>query len=258
MRNISMSISYDGTAYHGFQTQPEHNTVQDQLEEAILYLTGEKVKLTSSGRTDAGVHARGQVINVHTESNIPIDRWCHAMNSRLPNDIVVWRAQEVPLNFHARRSAKRKTYRYTVRCGRLLDPFKRQYELHHPAALDVERMREGLLHLVGEHDFTSYCSTRTASPTHVRTIYEARLECEPLDEELQSYAIHFYVTGNGFLYNMVRIIVGTILEVGEGKRTSSAIGDILAARNRSKAGPTAMAHGLMLWEVFYGEAVRMS
>ncbi|AEI45992.1 tRNA pseudouridine(38-40) synthase TruA [Paenibacillus mucilaginosus] len=256
MRNIAMKVSYDGTAYHGFQTQPELVTVQDELEQAILFLTGEKVKLTSSGRTDAGVHAKGQVINLQTEARIPVDRWCHAMNSRLPDDIVVWHAEEVPAEFHARRSAKRKTYRYTIRCGRFMDPFKRRFEFHHPGKLDVESMRKGLLHLIGEHDFTSYCSTRTASVSHVRTIYDAYIECEPVDQELQSYAMHIFVTGNGFLYNMVRIIVGTLMEVGEGKRSSNAIGEILAARNRSKAGPTAMAHGLMLWEVFYDKEAK--
>jgi len=253
MRNICMTVSYDGTAYNGFQTQPSQNTVQDVLEHAILALTGEEVKLTSSGRTDAGVHARGQVINFYTESKIPVHRWCMALNTRLPADIVVSSAREVDLAFHATRSAVRKTYRYTIRCGRHPDLFKRHMEFFHPTALNTEAMREGLQWLVGTHDFTSFCSVRSTKRSHVRTIYEARLECEPADSVLQSFPIHIYLTGNGFLYNMVRIVAGTLIQVGEGKRTSDSIRDILAAQSRSKAGPTAIPQGLMLWEVLYNE-----
>ncbi|MCS7463603.1 tRNA pseudouridine(38-40) synthase TruA [Paenibacillus doosanensis] len=253
MRNICMTVSYDGTAYNGFQTQPSLNTVQDMLEQAVFSLTGERVKLTSSGRTDAGVHARGQVINFYTSSKIPLERWCMALNTRLPQDIVVSGAREVDLSFHATRSAVRKTYRYTIRCGRHPDLFKRHMEFYHPTALDTEAMREGLSWLVGTHDYTSFCSVRSTKLSHVRTIYDARLECEPLDPLLQSFAIHIYLTGNGFLYNMVRIVAGTLIQVGEGKRTSESMRDILAARSRAKAGPTAMPHGLMLWEVLYDE-----
>lgn len=251
MRNICMTVSYDGTAYNGFQTQPSMNTVQDLLEQAVFSLTGERVKLTSSGRTDAGVHARGQVINFYTESRIPIDRWCMALNTRLPSDIVVSGAKEVDLAFHSTRSAVRKTYRYTIRCGRHPDLFKRHMEFFHPTPLNTDAMREGLHWLEGTHDFTSFCSVRSTKLSHVRTIYEAKLECEPIDAVLQSFAIHIYLTGNGFLYNMVRIVAGTLIQVGEGKRSSDSIRDILAAQSRAKAGPTAMPHGLMLWEVSY-------
>ncbi|MFC6232819.1 tRNA pseudouridine(38-40) synthase TruA [Paenibacillus allorhizosphaerae] len=254
MRNIRMTVSYDGTAYNGFQTQPgDLRTVQDQLEQAIKQLTGEQLKITASGRTDAGVHARGQVFNFITESQIPIERWCMALNARVAEDIVVRDARIVPIDFHSRRAAKRKTYRYTVRCGKNPDVFKRHMEFHHPTPLNIEAMREGLRYLVGEHDFTSYSSVRTAKNSFIRTIYEAKLVCDPFEEELNSFAFHIFLTGNGFLYNMVRIIVGTLLQVGEGKRPSSDIGAILDAKNRGKAGPTAMAHGLMLWEVFYEE-----
>lgn len=248
-----MTVSYDGTAYHGFQTQPEKITVQQQLEQALRMLTLEEIKVTASGRTDAGVHARGQVFNFLTASQIPIERWCMAINSRLPDDIVVWDARLVPDDFHARRSAKRKTYRYTMRCGKYPNLFKRQTEFHHPTALDITAMEDALSCFVGEHDFTSFCSSRSSAENHVRTIFEARMECEPLEPHLQSYAIHIYLTGSGFLYNMVRIIVGTLIEVGEGKRSPSSIPGVLAAKDRALAGPTAMAHGLMLWEVFYGK-----
>ncbi|MFE5324567.1 tRNA pseudouridine(38-40) synthase TruA [Paenibacillus sp. NPDC056579] len=253
MRNICMTVSYDGTAYNGFQTQPSKNTVQDVLEQAVFSLTGERVKLTSSGRTDAGVHARGQVINFYTESQIPVNRWCMALNTRLPEDIVVSGAREVDLAFHSTRSAVRKTYRYTIRCGRHPDLFKRHMEFFHPTSLNTEAMREGLQWLEGTHDFTSFCSVRSTKLSHVRTIYEARLECEPVDPVLQSFAIHIYLTGNGFLYNMVRIVAGTLIQVGEGKRTSESMRDILAAQSRAKAGPTAVPHGLMMWEVLYDE-----
>ncbi|WP_079914962.1 tRNA pseudouridine(38-40) synthase TruA [Paenibacillus sp. 32352] len=251
MRNICMTVSYDGTAYNGFQTQPSLNTIQDVLEQAVHSLTGEKVKLTSSGRTDAGVHARGQVINFYTESKIPIERWCMALNTRLPDDIVVSGAREVDLAFHATRSAVQKTYRYSIRCGRHPDLFKRHMEFYHPTALNTDAMAEGLKWLIGTHDFTSFCSVRSTKLSHVRTLFDARLECEPVDPQLQSFTIHIYLTGNGFLYNMVRIVAGTLIQVGEGKRSSESIRDILAARNRAKAGPTAVPHGLMLWEVLY-------
>ncbi|WP_284642597.1 tRNA pseudouridine(38-40) synthase TruA [Paenibacillus silviterrae] len=254
MRNICMTVSYDGTAYNGFQVQPGLNTIQGHLEHSIKLLTGEDLKITASGRTDAGVHARYQVFNFITQSQIPLKNWCLAVNTRLPDDIRVWSAMEVPLEFHSRRSAKRKTYRYTIRHGRYPNLFLRHLEYHHYAPLDVEAMREGLQHLVGEHDFTSYCSPLTApEKSRIRTIYEARIECEPVDPAWNSYAMHIYLTGNGFLYNMVRIIVGTLLQVGQGKRSSEEMRTILEGKSRKLAGPTAVAHGLMLWEVFYDE-----
>lgn len=248
-----MTVSYDGTAYCGFQTQPNQNTIQDILERALLSLTGETIKITSSGRTDAGVHARCQVINFMTASPIPIKRWCLALNTLLPDDIVVSGAKAVDDSFHARRGAVQKTYRYTIRCGKHPDLFKRQVEFFHPTPLNTEEMRAGLEHLIGEHDFTSFCSVRSTKLSNVRTIYEARLVCEQRDPILDSHAIHIYLTGNGFLYNMVRIIAGTLIQVGEGKRTSASVKDILNARSRAAAGPTAVSQGLTLWEVVYEE-----
>lgn len=253
MRNVKLNVSYEGTAYSGFQTQPHRNTIQDKLEEAIYVLTGETVKVTGSGRTDAGVHARAQIVNFATAAKIPIERWCLAMNARLPDDIVVYAAEEVPLDFHARRSAKRKTYRYTIRYGRLPDLFARRTTLHHPAPLDKEAMKQALAALEGEHDFTSFCSVHASVESHVRTIFETRLETLADDgtADGQAGVIHIYLTGNGFLYNMVRIIAGTLVEVGEGKRNAADMQGILQARSRLAAGPTAEPHGLMLWEVRY-------
>jgi tRNA pseudouridine38-40 synthase len=256
MRNIGIALSYEGTGYSGFQTQPGRNTVQDQLEQAIARLTGEESKVTGSGRTDAGVHARKQVVNFITSSRIPIERWPLALNTLLPKDIIVYAAKEMPDEFHARRSAKRKTYRYSIWCGKFPDPFLRRTFLHHPRPLDVQRMREGLVHLVGEHDFTSFCSTKEAKECKVRTIYDARIECSEPQAEYQVLSgmeLNIYITGSGFLYNMVRIIVGTLLEVGEGKREPNEMAYILEAKDRALAGPTAMPHALTLWDVHYGE-----
>ncbi|MCD1261981.1 tRNA pseudouridine(38-40) synthase TruA [Paenibacillus athensensis] len=253
MRNLRFIISYDGTAYCGFQIQPNGVTIQGEIEAAVFKLTGESVKVISSGRTDAGVHARAQVINFVTQSAIPLERWCLALNGRLPNDIAVLHAEEVPLSFHARRAAKRKTYCYTIRRARFPDIFHRHYELHHPRKLDVEAMREALPCLVGEHDFTSFCTVRTDKEIRVRTVFEAYLEVQ---EERQfgteaNEQIRIFLTGNGFLYNMVRIVVGTLLQIGEGKRSSGDMKRILEACSRKAAGPTAEAVGLMLWHVEY-------
>lgn len=253
MPNIAMVVSYDGTAYNGFQTQPDGNTVQDMLEAAIRRLTGEELKVISSGRTDAGVHSRGQVINFFTESRIPVERWCLALNSRLPNDIVVYSGREVSVDFHARRSAKRKTYRYSIQRSKFHDVFHYNTRFHHPHPLAIEPMREALEALTGEHDFTSFCSTRASVESHVRTLYSTRLLTESYAdlEDSDAGVIHLEVTGNGFLYNMVRIIAGTVMEVGEGKRSPQDIPRILAGKDRALAGPTAVPHGLMLWSVEY-------
>lgn len=244
MRNVRMVVSYDGTSYNGFQTQPSGNTIQDIIEKGINDLTREGVRIIGSGRTDAGVHARGQVFNFHTESKIPAERWALALNSRLPDDIVVVAADEVPVDFHARFSAKRKTYRYAIDTSHFPDVFRRHFSFHHHAPLHAAAMRTALDALIGEHDFTSFASKQSTQLSHVRTLYEGRIE----EGEGQ---LNIFVTGNGFLYNMVRIIAGTLIEVGEGKLESAAIPHILEAKDRVAAGPTAMAHGLTLWHVDY-------
>jgi tRNA pseudouridine38-40 synthase len=255
MRNLCMVVSYDGTSYYGFQSQPQKNTIQDKIEAAIEMLTGEKVKIVSSGRTDAGVHARGQVFNFLTSSPIPVKNWCLALNSRLPKDIVVRQAREVPLDFHSRRWAKRKTYCYTINNNRYIDVFHKHIQFHHPVKLDIEQMEEALKCVLGEHDFTSFCSRKSNKPSHVRTILEARIVRErsrdPSDSPDYTGVFHIYITGNGFLYNMVRIIAGTLIQIGEGKRAGKDMLGILQARDRSQAGPTAEPHGLVLWDVSY-------
>lgn len=262
MRNICLVVSYDGTAYNGFQSQLDGRTIQDKLERAIYVLTGESIRVNGSGRTDAGVHARSQVVSFHTASSIPAERWALALNARLPNDIVIRKAVEAPLTFHARHDALFKTYRYSIHCSRIPDVFRKNFELHHPTPLDFEAMSASLRHLLGEHDFTSFASPRSTKTSHVRTIYEAWLEIEELfppetsDARLypgkQRGRLHLYVRGNGFLYNMVRIIAGTLLLIGEGKKHPDEMAVILAAKDRSQAAPTAPPHALTLWELDYG------
>ncbi len=254
VRNLLMTVCYDGSNYYGFQTQPGGNTIQDCLEAAIRNLTGEAVKIHGSGRTDAGVHARQQPFHFITSSKIPVERWCLALNMRLPADIRVTSAEEVDLEFHARRSAKRKTYRYAINANRVPDVFQRSYQLHHPGKLDVTAMQQGLTYLIGTHDYTSFASRHSTKASHVRTVDEARIE---LDTSLaipgtrDQGVIHLYISGNGFLQHMVRIIVGTLLEVGQGKRPPGQMKQILEAKDRKAAGPTAESKGLMLWSVEY-------
>lgn len=254
MRNVAMRVAYEGTAYCGFQIQPDLDTVQGQIEKAIAKLTKEEISISASGRTDAGVHAQGQVFNFHTSSSIPVKRWAMALNTWLPDDIVIQEAWEVPLDFDARYSAKRKTYRYTIWAERQPDLFRRNLEFHHHQPLRIDAMREAIKYLEGEHDFTSFASPKSTKQNHIRTLYEARIEVEPSPTgEVGRGRIHLFVTGNGFLYQMVRIIAGTMLRVGEGKLQPHDIPRILAARDRACAGPTAMPHGLMLWHVGYDE-----
>lgn len=254
MRNLLMTVSYDGTNYYGFQTQPGGNTVQDHIETAIRHLTGEEVKIHGSGRTDAGVHAREQPFHFLTSSQIPVERWRLALNGRLPADIRITGAREVPLFFHSRRSAKRKTYRYTINGNRVPDVFQRNYQFHHPGKLDIAAMQESLPFLLGTHDYTSFASRHSTKASHVRTIYDARLVVDTsmdVPGTREQGIIHLYITGNGFLQHMVRIIVGTLLEIGEGKRPPGMMKAILEAKDRKAAGPTAESKGLMLWSVEY-------
>ncbi|GAB6992466.1 tRNA pseudouridine(38-40) synthase TruA [Paenibacillus pini] len=256
MRNLCMKVSYDGSRYCGFQTQPKGSTVQDCLEKAIMLLTGEELKILASGRTDAGVHAYGQVFNFLTSSKIPIERWCIALNTRLPEDIIVRDAVEVPLAFHSRHSAKRKTYRYTINANQFPDVFQRKMQYHHSGKLNVPAMAEGLKYLIGTFDFSSFASRHSTKPSHVRTVFDAHIVvddsmCRPNSRD--QGLIHMYITGSGFLQHMVRIIMGTLLEIGEGKKLPKEMPQILEMMDRSKAGPTAVSKGLVLWNVDYGE-----
>lgn len=246
MRNIKMTLAYDGTAYHGFQVQNRTGlaTIQEELEKALARLTGEKVSVFGSGRTDAGVHALGQVINFFSKTRIPAERFPLAINSLLPRDIVVREALDAEPGFHARFSAKRKTYRYIIYNDRYPLPFWRNYSYHVPVSLNIERMSEGAAAFLGLHDFRAFCAQGTAVADFERSIFDCRVGKKgPL--------LHIIVTGDGFLYNMVRIMTGTLLEIGENKRSPADIARLLQDGDRRKAGRTLPPHGLCLWSVEY-------
>ncbi|MCL6617353.1 MAG: tRNA pseudouridine(38-40) synthase TruA [Anoxybacillus ayderensis] len=244
MRRIKCTIAYDGTHFAGYQIQQQKRTVQGELEHALSIIhKGQFVRVYASGRTDATVHAYGQVIHFDTPLAIPDEKWPKALNALLPDDVIVKEASEVPSSFHARFSVKKKEYRYRVWIGEK-NVFLRHYVYYYPYKLHVMAMNEALRYVIGTHDFTSFCSAKTEIDDKVRTIYEAEVIQE--GEELI-----FRLVGNGFLYNMVRIIVGTVLEVGRGERRAEEMKTILQQKNRSAAGKTAPGHGLYLWHVSY-------
>ncbi|MGG4456648.1 tRNA pseudouridine(38-40) synthase TruA [Brevibacillus porteri] len=244
MKRLRCVLAYDGTDFSGFQVQPDQVTVQGEIEAALNRVTGEDIQVFGSGRTDAGVHARGQVIHFDTSSNIPMDKWRFVLNNQLPDSIVIRTVEEVDASFHARFDVQVKEYRYCINNNPVADVFRHRYADHVRFPLDVDAMQQAAHYLVGEHDFTSFCSAKTYVEDKVRTVYG--LTVEKIGDEV-------WVTcrGNGFLYNMVRIIVGTLVEVGQGKRSPAELREILAACDREKAGKTAPAMGLTMWEVVY-------
>ncbi|MDR1206028.1 MAG: tRNA pseudouridine(38-40) synthase TruA [Peptococcaceae bacterium] len=248
MANIRLRVAYDGTCYHGFQSQRGTGlaTVQECLEKALTALTGDEVQVTGAGRTDAGVHALGQVVNFHTGSAIPPDRYVYAARARLPRDIVVRDSRLQPEDFHARFDAKGKIYRYFFYCHRGMNPFFRHYACHVPESLDVEAMRRGAAHFLGAHDFEGFCAKDPAVPMrdYTRTVWRMQIRAKgPL--------LVLTVGGNGFLWNMVRIIGGTLLEVGTKKRAPDSIPELILSKKRALAGKTLPPQGLFLWQVQY-------
>lgn len=245
MQRLKCIITYDGTNFSGYQVQPNKRTVQSELEACLAKVhKGRAVKVFASGRTDAGVHAKGQVIHFDSSLSIPEDRWPIALNSLLPEDMAILSAKYVSSSFHARFDAKGKEYRYVLRLSSNRDPFTRNYACHYPYTLNLEAMKEGAGYLLGTHDFTSFCSAKTEVEDRIRTIEEIEFL---KDNEL----ITLKFVGNGFLYNMVRILVGTLLEIGSGERKPEDIQKILTEKDRRAAGKTAPANGLYLWKVFY-------
>ena len=244
MRNLRLDICYDGTRYKGWQRlQGDENTVQGKLEQALSRILGEAIEISGSGRTDAGAHAVGQVANFHCNSKMPCQQILSQLSRYLPEDIGIYSCQEVPDRFHARLNAKAKTYRYRVWNSEAPCVFERRYVYVCPEKLDVAAMRRGAALFLGEHDFSAFCANRNFKKSTVRRIDSLCVE-EVGDE------IRFVVTGNGFLYNMVRIIVGTLLEVGSGARDAESIPDLFAQK-RESAGALVPAKGLCLMEVFY-------
>ncbi|SHH44995.1 tRNA pseudouridine(38-40) synthase TruA [Tepidibacter thalassicus] len=243
MRNIMITIEYDGTNYGGWQKQNNTLSIQQVIEEAIYKITKERVNLISSGRTDAGVHAIGQVANFMTNSKILVEKIPNAINSKLPNDISVVDAKEVSFNFHARYSAKKKRYKYVILNSKYKRPIYRNYSYYVKYDLDIDKMKEEIKFLIGEHDFKSFMSSGSSVKTTVRTIYDVNIN-------KQDDLIILEFEGNGFLYNMVRIIVGTLVDIGRGKIDIS-LKNIIDCKDRNKAGHTAPACGLFLKKVYY-------
>lgn len=247
MPRIKCTISYDGTNFSGYQVQPGKRTVQGELERALEKLNkGIFIRVSASGRTDAGVHARGQVVHFDTTLEMEPARWQIALNSLLPDDIAVSLAEYAKPDFHARFDAVGKEYRYFLFQSKHRDPFQRNYAYQFQYELDHGLMREAASDLLGTHDFTSFCSAKTEVEDRVRTVQE-------IDFFEENGLLVFRFVGDGFLYNMVRILVGTLLEVGTGRREAGSMLQLLAEKDRTKAGKTAPGHGLYLWKVFYEE-----
>jgi tRNA pseudouridine38-40 synthase len=245
MNRYKCILSYDGSGFSGYQVQPNKRTVQSQIEAVLAKMhKGIPIKITASGRTDAGVHAKGQVIHFDSPLLLMEEKWELALNSMLPEDISVLSVENVDSAFHARFDATGKEYRYFLYQSAKRDPFQRNLAFHYPYSLDLEAMKVAAKYLLGTHDFTSFCSARTEVDDKIRTI-------ETIDILQEEEHISFRFVGSGFLYNMVRILVGTLIEVGSGKRRPEELEKILAKRDRIYAGNTAPGQGLYLWKVHY-------
>ncbi|OLD64141.1 MAG: tRNA pseudouridine(38-40) synthase TruA [Acidobacteria bacterium 13_1_40CM_2_68_5] len=246
MRNLKMVVAYVGTRYAGWQLQPGRATIQGVLEERIGRMLQERVRLAGAGRTDAGVHARGQVANFKTASRVPLEGLVRGLNARLPIDIALMRAEEAPESFHARTDARGKEYRYHIERSEVVSPFEAPYVASVRGPLDVAAMREAAGHFLGTHDFTSFCPVASPIDDKVRT-----LRVSEVGE--RGTRVEFHVVGDGFLRHMVRTLAGTLILVGRGRLDAGSIPHIIRARDRRRAGPVAPARGLILEAVFYEE-----
>lgn len=245
-RRLKLLVAYDGTDLRGFQIQGELPTVQLELQRALSRVAGHPVTVVGAGRTDAGVHAAGQVVHCDLEGSIPTERVPRAANSLLPGDIVVYGCEQVAPEFHARFHAAAKVYRYSILRSPYPWPFIRRYVLHHPEPLDVKAMRDGIPYLRGRRDFASFHSSGREVKSAVRTLHRLELQEQ---EMAWGTLLHLSFEADGFLYNMVRNLVGTLLEVGRGRRQPPWVAQVLEARDRRAAGPTAPPQGLTLLEV---------
>lgn len=236
---VCLTVAYDGTNYHGWQIQPNGITIESVLNQALSDLLGEKITVIGASRTDAGVHSLGNVAVFDTNARMPAEKMSYALNQRLPDDVVVQESKEVAPDFHPRRCESRKAYEYRILNRKFPDPTRRRDTYFYHYDLDVANMNRAAQHLLGEHDFKSFCSIHTSAETTVRTIYllDVRKECD---------MILIRVEGSGFLYQMVRIIAGTLLLVGSGRLKPDEVRAILEKRDRSAAGPTAPAHALTM------------
>ena len=244
MRTILLNVEYDGTAYAGWQSQTNGIAVQDVVEAALTQILKESVRIHSSGRTDAGVHARSMAAHFRTESTIPLSAFREGANRFLPSDVVIREVREMPENFHARYSAKGKWYRYTIYNGEMRSPLVSRTAWHLRGDLDMDLLRSAAALMVGQHDFHAFRSSGCVAKTSIRDIFQVDVIA---DREL----IHIDIKGSGFLRNMVRIMVGTLVEIAQGKRPASDLNKLLQGETDVICGPTAPAHGLCLQEVWY-------
>jgi len=245
MRNIKLKISYHGKYFSGWQVQNDVVTIQNEIEKSLKKILKEDIKLTGSGRTDAGVHAIEQIANFHTKNHkIELKAFVLGLNSILKEGISIMDASEVDLEFNARKSAKRKTYLYQIHNNRVISALEEDFYYAPRYKLDLDRMKEAAKFFIGEHDFIAFAAAKNSTQTTVRTIYS-------IDWKTDGDKIYFEITGNGFLMKMVRNIMGTLLEIGNGKKEVDSIPSILESKNRSLAGATAAAKGLFLKEVIY-------
>lgn len=246
LERMKCILSYDGTNYSGFQVQPRTRTIQGEIEKALTRIhKGEHIRIQASGRTDTGVHAKGQTFQFDTPFDIHEPNWKKALNRLLPQDLYIHHVEKVPSNFHVRYDVVEKEYRYYIWNDQKKDIFKRNYSYFYPYQLDIDLMKEAGQYLVGKHDFTTFSSAKaTARGCKVRKL--SQLTCERYGSEIE-----IIVRGNGFLYHMVRIIVGVLIEMGRGNRKPLDIPYLLSAKNRKILGDTAPPQGLYLWEVTY-------
>lgn len=244
MKNIKLTLQFDGTDYHGWQIQKNASTVQETLEKNIASLTGENIRVTGCGRTDSGVHAQNYICNFFSGCSIPPERLPFALNTYLPDDIICKKAEYAPEDFHSKNSAVSKTYVYRIFNDMFPDVFSQKYSWHIKERLNTDNMINAARYFVGTHDFTGFASSGLSVRTTVRTIYS-------LDVSVHDGNIEISANGNGFLYNMVRIIAGTLVFVGNGRIAPDDIPDIIKSGERTRAGITAPANGLFLKEVFY-------
>lgn len=244
MKNIKLKIEYDGSNYSGWQSQTKYISIQETIEEAIKSITAEDIKLISSGRTDAGVHALEQVANFHTNSLIEGKRFRYAINTKLPEDIIIKSSEEVDIDFHARFNAVKKRYKYIIYNEEIPSPLYRNHACHFKYKLDIDKMIEASKYLIGEHDFKSFMGRKVVTHTTIR-----RLDSIEITKEGSLIIIHF--EGKSFLKQMIRIIAGTLMAIGAGKYEVEYMKEILKSKDRTKAGVTAAPQGLYLEKVFY-------
>ena len=246
MKRYKMIVGYDGTNYNGFAIQPNGITIQGILNESIAKIVQHEVRTLGAGRTDAGVHAKGQCCIFDSNTKIPVYRLGLAINSQLPKDIAIKSIEETSMDFQPRFGAKRKTYRYQILNSSMRDPFLYKYTMGYPHKLDIDIMKEATKEMIGEHDFACFCSSGSTVKDTIRTIYSINISKE---DDL----ITIDICGNGFLYNMVRIIVGTLLRVNEGKIQVKDISGLIESKDRNLAGPTAPPQGLTMMNIVYEE-----